>query len=350
MNDDRFERSIDELETHACKWWPDEVREEVKKVSVLYPLLDSQEKFISLLKLADKNNPMRLFNLISSAEFPWNLFLKHLIVLVDFASEPLQRINNDFDTIFPDRRFEYNPGDKKLSYTFKGLPIKGTLSNEKMGISTIENLYSPCRNINLCKDLIMILIYGSAATSSTIRGIFNKCSIFEILGNDEQIETFVRQNYIRVSKIISGKEATDLGNAAQNYVVRYLQEKLGPNYTVRSNGTIPGITQNKGKTLTTFDAVVDRLDDHGKHKKYVAIEITFQVTTNSTIERKGGQAVERFNAIASSRNYIAYIIDGAGNFARRAATQVLCDNSYCNVAYTKPEFDLLVEFIKEKIG
>ena len=95
MNDDRFERSIDELETHACKWWPDEVREEVKKVSVLYPLLDSQEKFISLLKLADKNNPMRLFNLISSAEFPWNLFLKHLIVLVDFASEPLQRINNE---------------------------------------------------------------------------------------------------------------------------------------------------------------------------------------------------------------------------------------------------------------
>ncbi len=196
----------------------------------------------------------------------------------------------------------------------------------------------------------MLLIYGAAAVSPNIKEIFRKCTIFELLGNDEQIETFVRQNYIRVSRIIGGKDASDLGNAAQSFVVSYLQERLGDNYSVRSNGTVPGVTQNNGNTLTTFDAVVDRVNDHSRHKKYVAIEVTFQVTTNSTIERKGGQAVERFNAITSTRNYIAYIIDGAGNFARRSAVSVLCENSHCTVAYTKPEFELLIEFIKEKIG
>ena len=52
--------------------------------------------------------------------------------------------------------------------------------------------------------------------------------------------------------------------------------------------------KNDGDTLTNFDVVVDRVDDHGRHKKYVAIEVTFQETTNSTIERKGGQARDRF--------------------------------------------------------
>lgn len=46
MNDDRFERSLDELEPHACKWWPEEVKAEARRVSILYTLIDSKEKFI----------------------------------------------------------------------------------------------------------------------------------------------------------------------------------------------------------------------------------------------------------------------------------------------------------------
>lgn len=33
MNEDKYERTIDELETHACKWWPKEVREEAQKLA-----------------------------------------------------------------------------------------------------------------------------------------------------------------------------------------------------------------------------------------------------------------------------------------------------------------------------
>jgi hypothetical protein len=350
MNEDKYERTIDELETHACKWWPKEVRDEAQKFSILQTLLDSQEKFISLLKLANRDDYGRLFDLISASKFSYNLFLKHLVVLVDFGSEPLQRVNKDFKELFPDGKLIYDIGKGSIEYQFSALPTSGVLNNKKMRIDTVENLTSDAADEQLCKDLIMLLIYGGASTSVSTRAIFFKCTMYEYLGDDTRVEEFVRQNYIRVSRIIGGKTASDLGNVAQQYVVKYLAAALGDNYCVRSNGTVPGVTQNDGATLTNFDVVVDRVNDTSRHKKYVAIEVTFQETTNSTIERKGGQARDRFEKITGSRNYIAYIIDGAGNFARRSAVSILCDNSHCTVAYTPDEFGVLIEFIKERIG
>lgn len=350
MSDDKYERTIDELEEKACKWWPKEVREEADKISILQTLLDTQEKFISLLKLTNKQDYNSLFTLIDAADFSYNLFLKHLVVLTDFGGEPLQRINKNFTEMFPDGKLKYNFGTGVKQYTFAQLPVRGSLNNAKMQIDVIENLQRQSTNIPLAKDIIMILLYGGCAVTPSTRAVLYKCSIYEYLGDDVKIDEFVRQNYIRVSRIISGKTASDLGNVAQSYVVEYLKKMLGSNYNVKSNGTVPGVTQNDGETLTTFDAVVDRVDDQSRHKKYVAIEVTFQETSNSTIERKGGQARDRFEKITSCRDFIAYVIDGAGNFSRRSAVSTLCDNSHCNVAYTPDEFEVLIEFIKEKIG
>ena len=350
MNDDRYERTLEELEQHACKWWPGEVREAAQKTSILQMLLDTQEKFISILKLADRNNIKTLFDILNASNFAYNLFLKHLIVLTDFGSEPLQRVNRDFGILFPKNELTYSLNGKRKTYKFKVLPVRSTLNNKKMKIDTLDNLSSTRYDKDLCKDLIVLLTFGATATNPSTRAVLYKCTPYKYLGKDEEIEDFVRKNYIRVSRIISGKTSTDLGNMAQQYVADFLSNKLGNNYNVRSNGTIPNVTQNDGQTLTTFDVVVDRKDDNSRHKKYVAIEITFQETTNSVIERKGGQARDRFEKITSTRNFIAYIIDGAGNFARRSAVSVLCDNSHCTVAYTPDEFRLLGEFIKEKIG
>ena len=349
-NDDRFERTLDELEEHACKWWPKEVREEAQRISILQTLLDTQERFISIMKLADKNRIESLFGLIEASRFPYTMFLKHLVVLTDFGGEPLQRINKNFKEIFPEGKLIYNVGSGDCEYKFVELPVKGALNNAKMKIDTDDNLKLFSSESSLQKDIIMLLLFGGAAIEASTRAILFKCTPYEYLGNENKIEAFVRQNYIRVSKIISGKTASDLGNVAQHYVVRYLSEHLGTNYHVRSNGSIPGVTQNDGQTLTTFDVVVDRRDDTSRRKKYVAIEVTFQETSNSTIERQGGQARARFEKITSSRNYIGYIIDGVGNFSRRSAVSILCENSHCNVAYTPEEFELLIEFIKEKIG
>lgn len=176
-----------------------------------------------------------------------------------------------------------------------------------------------------------------------------RCNVFEYLGSEERIKKYVRENYIRVSKIISGRTASDLGNVAQSYAADYLRKKLGESYNVVSPGTIPDVKLDDNKEAT-FDIVVDRIGDNSKYKPYVGIEVSFQETSNSTVERKGREAQARFRNTNNKRCFVAYIIDGAGNFSRTSAANDMCDNSHCNVAYTQPELDLLAEFIKEKLG
>lgn len=349
MNDDLYLRTIEDLEKIGSKWWPKEVRDEANKVSILHTLLDSQEEFISLLKLTTIK-PFNLIQLIEVSPIRLNLFLKHLAILTDFGAEPMKRINTNFVEVFPNRKLDYKIGEKYYSYSFKALPVRGTLDNKKMRIDTTENLLSGKYNKDLCEDLIMMLVFGGCAVSPRTRAILYKCNVSELLGKKKDIDDYVRTNYIRVSRILAGKEANDLGNVAESYVVGYLRKKLGDAYNVQPHGHIPGITDNDGKTLITFDVVVDRIEDSSKYKKHVGIEISFQETTNSVVERKGGEAESRFAKIVQTRNYIAYIIDGGGNFERKNAMSDLCRFSHCNVAYTPEELDLLITFIKEKLG
>ena len=321
MNDEKYIRSIDELENLACNWWPVEVREEAQKMSILQYLLDSQERFISILQLANKNKPEKLFELLNASSFDYHLFLKHLILLTDLGAEQLQRINKVFKSLFPDNTLYYKLGRKELSYQFKGLPTKSALNNKKLRIDSLEHLKSSAYDKDICQDLIMMLIYGATSTDRRIR----------------------------VSKIIAGKVSNDLGNKAQEYALNYLAGKLGDNYHLQSNGKLPDVSENDGKTWATFDILVDRIDDNSRYKKYVGVEVSFQETSNSVIERKATLAHNRFVQVVTKRCYVAYIIDGVGNFSRRSAVRTLCDNSHCTVAYTPEEFDVLVDFIRDSL-
>jgi hypothetical protein len=338
----KYNRTIKELEEHACKWWPDYLIEIQDKVSVLPKLLATQDKFISILILAKQSDPDILFNVMNSVKFSYNLFLKHLMVLTDFGSEPLQRINRDFSAYFPSKKFIYLTNGKEITYNFKGLPVKGSLTNTKMK-TDVKGLQDEMCDAPLFRDIIMLLLYGANAKNDSLATIFSKCMVGNLLGNKEELKNYIKQRYIFVSRIIGGSLANNLGNAAQVYAESYFKKKLGNSYSIQSNGHIPNISQNN-RTPTTFDLVV------GHKGKYVGIEISFQVTTNSTIERKSGQAKDRYQMVNASGNYIAYIIDGAGNFQRSSALETICSYSHCTVAYSQKEFDVLINFIKEKIG
>ena len=106
------------------------------------------------------------------------------------------------------------------------------------------------------------------------------------------------------------------------------------------NSIIPGVShQQTGKRDTNFDIVVS------KTEKYIAIEISFQETTNSTIERKAGQAKSRFENIDDLGHKIVYIIDGVGNFKRQAALTTIDGYSHLLLAFSESEFDRLNHFI-----
>jgi hypothetical protein len=93
----------------------------------------------------------------------------------------------------------------------------------------------------------------------------------------------------------------------------------------------------------TFDIVA-----HSPHDKWVGIEVCFQFTTNSVIERKSGQAEARVNSLHRAGHTIAYVIDGAGNFERASALANICRHSDCTVAFSPEEISILAQFIREQ--
>ena len=348
--EDRYVRTMEQLEKYACKWWPKEIREYADQFSILQTLLDTQEKFISILKLANRDDAKSLFRIMEASGFSMKCFLKHLMILTDVGSEPLQRMNKNFAELFPNGKMVYQIDGKTYTYEFQALPLKGALSNKKMRVDTKENMQSEKCNTELITDLIMTLVYGGACVSAKTRAVLFRCIISDYIGDDEKIELNIRQNYIRVSRIIAGRTANDLGNSIQKYAADYIADKLGRDYNVKVFGTIPGVSINDGNTEAKFDVVVDRISDTSRFKPYVGVEVSFQETSNSTVERKGQDAAARFEAVIRKRSFVAYIIDGVGNFSRRAACDVMCANSHCNVGCTPEEFDVLVEFIKEKLA
>lgn len=349
MNEDRYERTLEELQEVGTLWWPREVRDAADSISVLQTLLDTQEEFISLLKLIKISPECNVFELLDASKMRYNLFLKHLVVLADFGAEQLKRVNKNFDKLFPNHIMVYDIGGESRVYKFNSLPV-GTLSNKRLRIDTIEHLTQGKYDAKLCQDVIMMLLFGASSDRFQTRAVLYKCRIAEILGDVANIETFVRQNYIRVSRIIGGKTANDLGNVAQSYLRDYLTENLGEKYLVTLNGTVDGVTKNDGKTEAVFDIVVSLKENTARRRKFIGIEVSFQETTNSVVERKSQEARSLFEKMASARNYVVYVIDGAGNFDRKPAIRVMCENSHCNVGYSPEEFEVLMSFIKEKLG
>jgi hypothetical protein len=342
----------------AAVWWPEELKEKNEKASVIPTLLKTQDQFISILRLCH-DRPEQIFDLIQAAKFPANLFLKHLVVLADYGGETISRLNKNFQSVFSEKnsqgkyvmRFFWK--GKEYQYVFKELPAnKLSSANKALGIDQ-KGLTKDEELDNLKRDVIMILLYGASSkadgASSEADGTnlekcdLEKCEIGSLLGTEEELNKYVKQKYITISRITQGAAANELGQIAQSIVFDFLEKYLGEGYSVRKNGRIvlDGYQKQGGMP---FDIVVE------KGNKVVGIEVSFQVTTNSTIERKSGQAADR-KALMHKQGYkIAYVIDGAGNFQRSSATSTICQHSDCTVAYRENEFEVLGNFIRDFLG
>jgi hypothetical protein len=338
----KYNRNITELKIKAAMWWPEELKTKNALANVLPLLLKTQDDFLHLIVLS-KNDPFQLFDLIKVAKYPANLFLKHLSVLADYGGEPIQRLGRSFKDIFPKHKgekgkyyFDFIWKEKNYRYEFKSLPVNG-LSNKKLFIDG-EGLIKEKELTDLTCDMIALLLFASTSDYAEQAGL-NACEIGTMLGNEDELIKFVKQRYITVSRITGGATANSLGQLAQTEIVSFLTKELGKKYKIIRNGyiTINGYDKKGGMP---FDLVVE------KGKKKVGIEVSFQVTTNSTIERKAGQAADRQALVHKSGYHIAYVLDGAGNFQRSSAISTICNHSDCTVAYTPAEFKVLSNWIK----
>lgn len=339
-----FKRTVTELEQKAIKWWPKELEHKVASEGSLQLLLQTQEQFLSILKLAGQD-PQQLFSLIESAKMPSNLFLKHLVTLADYGGEAIQRLGREFTQVFPrdaNGKYYFNFAfkDKVLRYYFKALPVKG-LGNSKLKLDGL-GLYENSALSSLYEDMVMLILYGGATEHADLAAL-EKCDVGSLLGNAELIDRYVKEKYLYVSRITAGASTNTLGQLAQNYIIDLLKAQLTSDYHIIRNGHI--ILSNYSKsTGMPFDIVIE------SQLSKVGIEVSFQVTTNSVIERKSGQAKARQDLMHQAGYAIAYVLDGAGNFQRSAALETICSFSDCTVAYSPDEVNVLAQFIREKLG
>jgi hypothetical protein len=330
-------RKLAELEANALKFWPEKISGIERDASIIPKLIETQDKFISLLNIADAT-PFAWKNVLStSRQLSANLFLKHLIVLSDIGGEKLMRFKKELPQIFHDSVMEFIWNDSNNTYTFQTLTDKKTWSNTYLTVDgkglTTHGSLSP-----MMEDVINLILFGGASVAgSLLPDVAEKCIIGTLIGRKKELDSFVRQRYIWVSRITGGATANALGNIAQRYVVEYLQDKL-PDWDFTKK-QIPKISQND-RTLLSFDIVAS--SPKGSH---CAIEASFQVTTNSTIERKAGQAQARQKLLHKYSHKIAYLIDGAGNFERASALKTICRFSDCTVTFKDSELDKLADFL-----
>jgi hypothetical protein len=331
-------RKLDDLEAKALKFWPPKIAETERNSSIIPKLIETQDKFISLLNVANADPFAWKKVLEATNELSTNLFLKHLMVLSDVGGEKLMRFKKELPKFFENEKMEFVWNGKNYSYKFQTLLGKKTWSNSHLkvdGVGLMTNqILTP-----VIEDIINLLLFGGATLADNLPAeIEEKCTIGTLIGHKRELETFVKQRYIWVSRITGGATANSLGNLAQKYVIDYLETKL-PKWDFTKK-QIKKISQNK-RTLLSYDIVAA-----SPEKKYCAIEVCFQVTTNSVIERKAGQAQDRQRQLHKHGHYIAYIIDGAGNFERLSALRTLCQFSDCTVTLKDSELDKLSKFLK----
>jgi hypothetical protein len=330
-------RKLDDLEANALKFWPPKIAETERNSSIIPKLIETQDKFISLLNIADAEPFAWKKVLETTKELSANLFLKHLMVLSDIGGEKLMRFKKELPKIFENNTMEFVWNAKNYSYKFQTLSGNKTWNNthlrvDGVGLSIHQELNA------VIEDITNLLLFGGAALAENIPAdIEEKCVIGNLIGHKKELDAFVKQRYIWVSRITGGATANSLGNLAQKYVVDYLQDKL-PNWDF-SKKQIQKISQNK-RTLLSYDIV-----GNSPKGKFCAIEVCFQVTTNSVIERKAGQAQDRQKQLHKHGHFIAYIIDGAGNFERLSALRTLCQFSDCTVTLKDSELDKLSKFL-----
>lgn len=337
MKASSFRRSIDVLESKAVKWWPESLTRMEASTSIIPKLLETLDAFLAVLKLSS-NSPEQVFDVLQASSLPGNVFLKHLCVLADFGGEQLMRVNRDFTNLFKPKAgksiLRYVWKGKEYDYVFQSMPKRG-LSNTSLNIDA-KSLSTPYALTSTSKDVAMLLLHGAASTDTRLaEETLSKCHLGGLLGNTEEIEQYARSKYIHVSRITNGAAANELGQVAQRYVKDFLQHELGNEYDLESRNI-----QLADGSLEVFDIVIKR-DVH-----CVGVEVSFQVTTNSTIERKSKQASLRHDLLRQEGHFVAYVIDGAGNFQRRSAISGICSNSDCTVAYSDDEFRVLSDFIR----
>lgn len=338
----KFKRTLEEITKEAVLHWPDEMLSDAGEEGVLPLLLKTQDTFLAILKVSTKDPLSWKTTVENNSEITGPLFLKHLMVLSDLGGEPLSKLP-PLNKYLPNNSLNFEWNGRPYEYKLKKIGQDCSLKNNDLKVSSRQLIKMQDKLNEKGEDVCMLLLYGSSLISDSLPSeVKDKCTLGQLIGNLEALDQFVKQRYLYVSRQVSGATANALGQRAQVYVADKLVKLLGKFWEVKVNGTLPGVFHKEGGNGTNFDIVV-----RSPNNIYFGVEISFQVTTNSTIERKARESESNMKAVHSQGHKICYVIDGAGNIKiRKSAVQTLCDHSDCTVAMSDSEIEYLADYFK----
>ena len=328
--------TVEELKENAVIYWPSEIAKQEKNSSIIPLLLKTQDSFISVLQFVYKNpyDWTKILNFVEDL-YP-NLFLKHLCILSDIGGENLKRFAADLPEKFKYENFKFTFRGKNYDYEMKSLFSGRKWSNPSLGLDG-ERLQQRFDLTDAIMDVSTLILFGGLSTNDFLpEEIEDKCIIGSMLGDRQGLEKYIKERYVWVSRITGGATSNRMGYLVQNHVKERLAQYL-PNWDF-SQTTIPGISQNEGRTDTKFDIV-----GKSPNGNYWGIEVSFQFTTNSVVERKAQAAPDRQRLLHEKGHKIAYVVDGAGNFERRSFVKNLIEYSDCIINLSDGDIRRLAE-------
>lgn len=332
-----YERTPRELEQVAVLWWPQDLRDEVAKNSPNLLLRGTFSEFKKFLQEAP-SNPEDFSSFVMSSPMGSNMLLKHLMIFNDYAGEPVQRLHAQRHSLFPNASEGLSIIWNMEKYT---LNIEALLSNTRALNNSILkldglSLAHPFEHSPLTTALANVLAYGAFSTRPQVSEVLDRCDAAVWFGKVNELDSHLEQRYLDVNRSVGGAQSNSLGQILQRRVKAAIEERYKDFDEILPNGKV----EINGDKITS-DIFIR------KGERAVAIEVAFQETTNSVIERKGTDAHKRKELLNSKGIASVYVLDGIGNFHRQSAITKLCENSDCTVAFSESEFDILVDFIKK---
>ncbi|MDZ7741652.1 MAG: hypothetical protein U5Q03_07860 [Bacteroidota bacterium] len=159
--------------------------------------------------------------LLNTKTLSANLFLKHLIVLSDIGGEKLMRFKKELPNSFKNG-MDFIWDNKNYKYSFQTLTDISTWNNKNLSVDGegLTDTVDLNPNNGRCMHVYCYSVVQQI-NEEIPSDITTKCIIGTMLGKTDELENFVKQRYIWVSRITGGAEANTLGQLAQNFVKEF---------------------------------------------------------------------------------------------------------------------------------
>ncbi|WP_223553890.1 hypothetical protein [Lysinibacillus sphaericus] len=263
---------------------------------------------------------------------PRSLILKSLMILLDVSAEILDRVG----------LYCYHNGISELNTSNGTFNLKKFGPDFNKGLSN-ENIYKLANtDEDFFEDVLTFMLYAYNSQEFSKYITFANFKLATLVGNPTALTNFYLNRTIENSSQIKQLRAVVFGNSLQTNVKNQILDALNI-YGVQE---APANRYVDGKQ---FDLVLCKPEENlpPEQWKWVIMEVAFQETTNSVIERKASQAQLIYRTLEETNHKLVYLIDGAGFVKRHKVTSTIYENTHFTTTANPAYFNGLIDFLIE---